>query len=348
MKICEEHHIRESRQGVGPCNVVAEVRKRNGKPHWWCMTHGMPAAAPDGLPLTRCAGAWFEPVPEEMRLELDLSNSEVAIWGVVPAAVQIGQPDVEQGRVHVHRRKTATSTKDIDTSFDIVDVKHGAFRLTIEGIAAAAFSISELCGVKLTSLTCPHCGELHIDELKFATLAHRKHQCNSCGRTFWDTSGPSIGNPLANAYDVLQIPHPPKPARIRRPINLNQNEYSAIELWPSNMAIISTMSRPEEIGVHVHAYSLGGELAIDDTYSPVVLDGSAIDEDALRRLSVQRALAGDSPIMAQLCGQCGASMTSPVEGWIEPKTQHPCPACGAIGRTSRRVFINPLANLSDK
>lgn len=33
-------------------------------------------------------------------------------------------------------------------------------------------------------LTCPACGELHIDEGEFATKPHHTHSCQSCGMTW--------------------------------------------------------------------------------------------------------------------------------------------------------------------
>lgn len=33
-------------------------------------------------------------------------------------------------------------------------------------------------------LTCPECGELHIDEGEFATKSHHTHSCQHCGLTW--------------------------------------------------------------------------------------------------------------------------------------------------------------------
>lgn len=33
-------------------------------------------------------------------------------------------------------------------------------------------------------LTCPECGELHIDEGEFATKPHHTHSCQRCGLTW--------------------------------------------------------------------------------------------------------------------------------------------------------------------
>lgn len=108
------------------------------------------------------------------------------------------------------------------------------------------------------------------------------------------------------------------------------------------------MTRPEDKGIHVHAWSDTGEIVIDETYSPVILDGVVIDELALRMLAVQRTIAANDgiPIIALPCIECGHSNLCPREGWIEPSTRHICNACGAENRTGRRAFVNPLVDKS--
>jgi hypothetical protein len=341
-KLCE-HEIRETRRGAGPCRIEAEVKLRNGKPNWWCRTHGMAASAPDGNPLERCPGAWFAPLPEDRCLELDAATGEIALWGVVPPAAEIGEVDIEPGKVHVHRRDAAHAAKNIDDSYDLVTVHNGERDLVIEGMAAVAYSVSELAGREVTPLTCPHCGEIHIDELKFATFPHAKHLCNSCGRNFRDRQ-PSISNPLADANKQLGLPQPPPAERANRPLDIASADYAGIALWPSNRAIVSTMSRPEEDGIHVHAWDGDGQLVIDETYSPVTIDDEPIDETQLRLLAVQRALAHGAPIIAKACSACGASLCSPHDGWLEPVTTHRCSICGTGAKTRRRSFLNPLAD----
>lgn len=345
MAICE-HEVRETRRGTGPCHVKAEVKLRNGRPNWWCRTHGMAASAPDGEPLKSCPGAWFDPVPDDRCLELDAANGEIAIWGVVPPAITIGKVEIEPGRVHVHRRTAGDDRKDIDGSFDIVAVHNGDLTLVIEGTAAAAYSISELSNREVAALKCTHCGEIHIDELKFATRPHAKHLCNSCGRNFFDRQ-PSISNPLAEANKQLGLPQPPPSERADRPLAIAEGEYAGMALWPSNAAIVSTMSRPEEKGIHVHAWGADGELVIDETYSPVVIDGQTIEEADLRLLAVQRALAHGAPVISKDCDGCGRTLCSPTEGWVEPVTVHRCGWCGTETRTRRRCFLNPLADRFD-
>jgi predicted RNA-binding Zn-ribbon protein involved in translation (DUF1610 family) len=301
----------------------------------------MAAGAPDGNPLPACPGAWLDPVPSAEVLELDAGDGELAIWGAMPPAVVIGQVDAEPGKVHVHHRPSADADKDVDASYSVVTVRFGGETLVIEGMAAVAFSVSELSGRDLAPLTCPHCGEIHIDEMKFATYPHAKHLCNSCGRNFRDRQ-PSISNPLADANKQLGLP--PRPAAVRpdRPLSLSSGDYLGVSLFPSNLAIVSTSSRAEEVGIHVHAWDLRGEMVLDETYSSVDIDGVAVDEELMRILAVQRSLAHGAPIIAMACETCGADIVDGPDSYMEPTTHHVCGACGRDNRTRRRSFVNPL------
>ncbi len=339
------HNIPEPKKGAGPCEIRWEVKRRNGKPNWWCHTHGLEASAPDGAAVDRCSGAWFNPVADDMQIDIDLSAGEMAVWGVVPPAIKFGQVPDEPGKVHVHHRHEAGGEKDLDRSYDIVRVYLGDASETIEGMAAQAFAVSELSEMKVKPLPCPHCGEVHIDELMFATHPHVKHLCNACGRNFRDRS-PSVSNPLGGAQARLGLPEPEPAQQVDRARTISSRDFAGIAIWPSNSAIITTMSRAEDKGIHVHAWSREDVLVIDDTYSPLILDGEVIDEQLLRVLAVQRALAArnDAPIVSLACRECGHSIANSTTGWIQPSTSHTCNSCGAENRTRRKSFLNPLAD----
>jgi hypothetical protein len=345
-KACE-HNIPETKKGAGPCSISFEVKKRNGKPNWWCRTHGMDASAPDGAALESCPGVWFDPVPEERQCDLDVSDGVFSVWGGLAPAIQVGDLPHEEGHVHVHHRSAVGQAKDVDGSYDIVRITNGETELVVESMAAAAFSISELAGQPVKALRCPKsaCGGWHIDEQKFATFPHSKHLCNSCGRNFRDST-PSISNPLATAYETLGLHRPPASQRPDRPLHLDRTKFLGIALWPSNSAIVSNSPTAEDEGIHVHTWNFDGDPVHDETYWPVFLDGEQLDLDQLRALAVQRALVHETPIVALPCSGCGNSLLSPQHGWIEPVTSHVCstPGCGAVTKTRRRVFINPLAD----
>src|SRR5450631_3625373 len=104
MPMACHHNIPETLKGTGPCSISFEVKKRNGKPNWWCRTHGMDASAPDGAALPACPGSWFDAVPAELQITLDLNDGELGVWGAMPPAIQVGSVAVSLGGVHVHRR----------------------------------------------------------------------------------------------------------------------------------------------------------------------------------------------------------------------------------------------------
>ena len=341
-----DHHIPETLKRSGPCSIQWEVKKRNGKPNWWCTTHAQEASGPDGAALKKCPGSWFDDQPPPRELEIDAGQGTFSVWGALGPAVRIGECPMEPGGVHVHQRNAPTAAKHVDASYDIVRIRGTNDQVvTVETMAAQAYSISELSGQTVVVLTCPKetCGFRHIDELKFATHPHVKHLCNKCGRNFRD-KGPSIGNPLADAHELLGIAPPPEPVLVDRPLHLTRSDFSGIAMWASNRAIVNNRTESEDRGVHVHAWDHNRKQVIDDTYSPVYLDGDLIDETALRALTVQRELAHGSPIEAMACTACGESMTSPATGWIEPGTTHTCQACGSESRTRRRCMTNPLAS----
>ena len=343
-----QHNIPETKKGIGPCDIQHEVKKRNGKPNWWCRTHGLEASAPDGTALPQCSGAWFDAVPEDRQTDIDLSRGELAVWGVVPPAIQLGVVPDEPGKVHVHYRREAGGEKVIDCSFDIVRVRKGGNIEIIEGMAAQAFAISVLAQMQIQPLECSHCGEGHIDELMFAIVPHVKHLCNACGRNFWKRPA-AVSNPLGDAQVRLGLSVPPV-QQVDRRLNIDSSDFDGIAIWPSNRAIITTMSRPEEKGLHVHAWSDAGTRIIDETHSPVILDGEVLDEQLVRILAVQRILADHlagtgykMPVISLACAECG-HFISPAQGKIEPSTRHPCDACGVENRTRLRSFLNPLAD----
>jgi hypothetical protein len=42
-------------------------------------------------------------------------------------------------------------------------------------------------------LTCPECGELHVDEGEWATRIHHTHSCQHCGLTWRPAVVPTVG-----------------------------------------------------------------------------------------------------------------------------------------------------------
>lgn len=343
------HKPPERTRGSGPCEIRAEIKNRNGTDRHWCFTHGQPAWRPDGSPMESCAGYFFDAVPEEHVLDLDLRDTLVGVWGALPPALTFGDVVVEASGVHVHARTRGSDSKHVDRSYKMVRLHHDGHELLIEASAAVAFSISQMVRITTTVLACPKpdCRAVHLDELMFASAGHRKHQCNRCGRPFFDSDGPSVSNPLTDAHDVLGLGPRPSPVAPRRPLNLRTEEFAGVAVWPSNDAIVWSCDRPEEAGIHVHAWNEIDELVIDETYSSVTIDGRMLDEEQLRLLCAQRALAHKpADVVSKDCEHCGVALTTIAsETFLQPRTQHQCEACGGTTHTRRRVFCHPLAEL---
>lgn len=57
-----------------------------------------------------------------------------------------------------------------------------AFKMTVRNLIASR-GLVEPAPIPMR-LTCPDCGELHVDEGEFATKSHHTHSCQHCGLTW--------------------------------------------------------------------------------------------------------------------------------------------------------------------
>ena len=87
-----------------------------------------------------------------------------------------------------------------------------------------------------------------------------------------------------------ELTPPPAAQRPDRPLELVTDDYAAVMVWPSNTAIMLTMTRPR-MSASTQAWNHDGEQVIDETFSSLTIDGTLVDEAALRALTVQRAMA---------------------------------------------------------
>ncbi len=339
-----KHNSPENTKGLA-CDIEAQVKRRNGLPRWWCKVHGREAWHTDGSKLDRCVGSWEEAAPDDQRCAVTAAEGEFAVRGALAPALEIGSVPREDGGVELRRRVDPASTKIVSEFYDIVEIRQDSDSEIVESMTARACGIAELMGVRIERIACPRCEGLHIDELMFATRNHSWHLCNFCGRAF-NRPSQSVANPLANAQSRLGLPDLLPRIQGDRALTIATSDHAGIAISPALSAIVSTLSFPEREGIHVRAWTAAGELAVNDTCSSVTLDGQAVDERHLRMLAVQRHLAENNPapIVSLACASCGHSILSPVKGDIEPVTRHVCDSCGAVNRTRRRVFLNPLAN----
>lgn len=61
---------------------------------------------------------------------------------------------------------------------------HAIEAITASGPVSISSGGSDVDAPIPMRLTCPECGELHVDEGEFATKPHHTHSCQSCGLTW--------------------------------------------------------------------------------------------------------------------------------------------------------------------
>ena len=329
-----------------PCSISLLGKQRNGSPRLWCVIHRARAAAFD-----RCTTANpTRPRLKKKTLDLAAYPGGVALWGALPPVVNTAGAECETG-VHLHARSVAGDVKDIDETFDEVTVIDGSDRVTITADAATAYNVSRLFGQQLEYLACPHCGEPHVDANEFAVKPHRKHLCLACGRDFYDSS-PSIGNPialLAERYGRNRSVVTPN-----RPLRITHTECpGGFQVWGTHPAILWTGPKPEESGIHVHAFRHGEAIPIvDETYDRVEIDGHVLDPAQVRLLMAQLAVPSLAKrLVTAECPRCGeAQFDAGIDGAV-PRRERRCTQCGSnFVTTGRRkiVISNPMLAVAMK
>ncbi len=73
-------------------------------------------------------------------------------------------------------------------------------RIISPSLEAAADELDQAINESITApepipmrLTCPDCGQLHIDEGEWATRVHAAHSCQHCGLTWRPAVVPTVG-----------------------------------------------------------------------------------------------------------------------------------------------------------
>lgn len=274
----------------------------------------------------------------------------VGVWGALPAIYDTTAFEPEHG-VHVHARAIPGRKKDIDASYDVVNVVLPSGTLTLREAEATAYVAAAVLGLSLHLITCPYCSALHLDEDRFAVHPHQRHRCSNCNEEFL-LSERAIGNPIVIAKQALGdelIARPTDPGK--PPVRIDQAaDYcnAGILIWGSNPAILWTAPRNEQAGIHVHAFTAGIELpTIDDTYERVEIDGVTIDAAMVRIFMIQQSLPYLRKALAHVkCNGCGTSHfddTAPFA--VEPHRNHRCAVCDDNMTTTSPVVSNPLIDV---
>jgi hypothetical protein len=336
------------------CEIVSVGKRRDGGTRYWCLFHKADATAKYGKPAKVCRASHIAPIRREdiLSLNIDKYLGGIALWGAVPAVYDTTRLPMERG-IHVHARPATDSSKEIDCTYRAVRIV--SKRLHSDGILvseldAIYYMVSSVFGYEMRYVTCSYCGEPHLDRDWFSVHPHRRHLCAGCGRHFRDTEA-SVGNPIAGIRDACGVDKQ-KPTMSARKIDLSQAEFmGGIQLWGSNPAFLWTSRRPEEEGIHVHAFRDVGEPQpkVDETYGEVVIDGVRLDPVMVRVLMAQSALPSIvSRVMPLDCPSCGHAKLALGESAFTPIVIHTCEECGhefsARGKL-RKVIANPLVRI---
>ena len=333
------------------CYIEFVGKARNGSPRWWCTGHGASATGPRGRRLDVCERAATRETNARV-LPLDPASypGGVAIWRVSRPVYDTTCRETQSG-VHVHARLEPGAPKEIDESYDAVDLQlHGELvqaSVLVTEPMARAYYLARFCGNRLKSLLCTRCGAPHLDEGWFSIKPHRRHLCTACGHHFMDQDY-SVANPLVGVNGGDGGGGPRHAIRAPRTLTLDQRDYpGGIQLWASNPALLWTAQKPEEEGIHAHLYDSQGNLEKDDTFTTVSIDGVDLNEATVKQLMAQQAVEEVADKVVSLrCPECKDLHFDVGLDAFTPHTRHTCEHCGNLFRAGRHAVVsNPIVEV---
>lgn len=284
-----------------------------------------------------------------IELRLDDYPGGIALWGAVAPIYDTTRLALDRG-IHIHTRIRSDGEKEMDKTVRAVRLLGDALPpagVTVSEHDAIYYMVSSVFGYGTKYIECTYCRFPHLDRDWFSVHPHRRHLCAGCGRYFRDDEH-AVGNPIR----ILQVACGDQ-QRVARPagrtMEIRQADYpGGLQIWGSNQAFLWTSARPEEEGIHLHAFrSDDGETpTIDDTFSEVVVDGVHLDPTMVRVWMAQSALPhlhGRS--LSGNCPSCGTPKFCGGESGFTPVATHGCDSCGrgfATRHRLRKTILNPL------
>jgi hypothetical protein len=290
-----------------PCDIVSAGKYRNGKPRWWCRTHqvhwGTKAdlqalmASPEEKIVCSNATHPMNYVIDPFLLNPRDYLGGIGVWVSLPPAINTTGKREYKVNVHVHARSEADGKKLIDRDykaiqfaistdslFDNADLMD---KINITPPAAWSFVMAFEEGLPLDCLSCHYCGTPHLDLGDFALNPHRKHFCANCGQDSNWSSEAIVSNPLKRVFDRVTVNK--EFSTPERCLNLDEYSDHKYEIWSSTPALVWTLDRPQEKGIHVHIYDSTGKRVIDDTFGEVILNGISLERKELLRKMIEAA-----------------------------------------------------------
>lgn len=270
-----------------PCQLIDAGKFRNGKPRWWCRTHQVHFGKKADIKHCCNAHVAMNFAYNPLDLDIDKYLGGVGIWAALPPAI-CTRPEgaSEPTGIHVHARKTAGGHKVIDKTFPCITLSFleslglSTMKMHVTPPSAVAWLDATERGVEMDVCRCTFCHVPHLDLGYFAQNPHKRHLCGNCGREFWAKTR-NISNPLSLLSQALEK-HPRSKVESSESLDIFSRDFpGGLEIYPSTPAILWTSPKPEQTGIHVHAWDAQGKRVIDETYGAVTLDGNALSREAL-------------------------------------------------------------------
>jgi hypothetical protein len=315
------------------------------------MRHKADATAKYGQRAKICRAARIAPLRKaDIRpLDLDKYLGGVALWGAVPAVYDTTRLPMDRG-IHVHARRTVNSEKEMDYTYRAVRILSSRLprqAIVVSEIDAIYYMVTSVFGIEMKYVICPACDYPHLDRDWFSVHPHRRHLCAGCGRYFKDTET-AVGNPIVGIRKACGVVGRHATIPSGRSLNIKQADFPAgIQIWGSNPALLWTSEKPEEEGIHVHAFGKDeAHIELDETYGEVIIDGIKLDPLMVRVMMAQSAMPSlINRVQSAECPSCGQPQFDVGEDAYTPREDHRCPQCSrkysARGKL-RKIVTNPL------
>lgn len=338
-------------QVASPCKIVSVGKRRDGGTRYWCLTHRADATAKYGRRAAVCRFAHVPMITERETVALRLDNypGGVALWGAVAPVYDTTLQSLDRG-IHIHARSQLGGDKEMDRTVRAVCLFGDGLPsdgVTVSELDAIYYMVSSVFGYETKQLACTYCRFPHLDRDWFSVHPHQRHLCAGCGSYFRDNES-GIGNPIQFVRAACRMAgFATKPAG--REIDIRQSEYlGGIQIWGSNPAFLWTSPRPEEEGIHLHAFRADDDECpvIDNTYSHVRIDGISLDPAMVRVSMAQSAMPHlRGRVLSASCPSCEMPQFCNGESGFTPSLRHNCESCGREFSTRGRVrktILNPL------
>jgi hypothetical protein len=285
-------------------------------------------------------------------LNADAYQGGIALWGAVPAVYDTTTLPLHRG-IHVHARLCPRSDHKMDRTFPEVKVfssRLGTDSVLVSELDAIYYMVSSVFGHEVSDVRCTYCGHGHLDRDRFSIHPHLRHVCAECGSRFRDTRM-GIGNPIAalrKAWGTLSSASVVSKTRL----HISQSDFlGGIRIWGSNRACLWTANRPEEEGIHVHAFRKPDDELPDrdGTYGEVIIDGIRLDSVMVRLLMAQNTLPSlRHRVRSLICPKCNSAIRAIGTAAYSPTSNQQCSHCAYEFATSgriRKVVANPLVDV---